>query len=74
MKTSSFQRDKTKYRKFHRDHRHDIDDCRILKDEIEFVIRRRHFKQYTRPEHDAQPYEEHWATKDNKPGNPEQVE
>ena len=50
MKTDSAKRDMTKYCDFHRDHRHQTDDCIQLKKEIEFLIRRGHLHNYVAPE------------------------
>lgn len=74
MKKSLFPREKTKYWRFHRDHGHDTDDYRILKDEIEFLIKKRHLEQYMRPKCNARPHEEHQIVEGNYPENPEQAE
>ncbi|XP_077242376.1 uncharacterized protein LOC143882870 [Tasmannia lanceolata] len=42
------RRDKSKYCRFHRDHGHDTDDCRQLKEEIEQLISRGYLKKYVR--------------------------
>lgn len=44
IKTSSFQRDKTKYCWFHKNHDYDTDDCHTRKDEIESMIKRGYHK------------------------------
>ena len=50
MKTDPTKRDMTKYCEFHRDHRHQTDDCNRLKKEIVFLIRRGHLCRYVAPE------------------------
>ena len=39
--------DKNKYCRFHKDVGHDTDDCRQLKDEIEFLIRKGNLNHFT---------------------------
>src|SRR5262249_60134178 len=39
-------RDRNKYCRYHRDHGHDTDDCRELKNEIEALIRRDHLDRF----------------------------
>ncbi|XP_074342469.1 uncharacterized protein LOC141680036 [Apium graveolens] len=44
------KRDKSRYCRFHKDVGHDTDDCRQLKDEIEYLIRRGKFGCFTKGE------------------------
>ncbi|XP_074342319.1 uncharacterized protein LOC141679835 [Apium graveolens] len=44
------KRDKNQYCRFHKDVGHDTDDCRKLKDEIEYLIRRGKFRHFTKGE------------------------
>ncbi|XP_074342535.1 uncharacterized protein LOC141680125 [Apium graveolens] len=44
------KRDKSRYCRFHKDAGHDLDDCRQLKDEIEYLIRREKFGHFTKGE------------------------
>ncbi|XP_074352915.1 uncharacterized protein LOC141692073 [Apium graveolens] len=44
------KRDKSRYCRFYKDVGHDIDDCRQLKDEIEYLIRRGKFGRFTKGE------------------------
>ncbi|XP_074351631.1 uncharacterized protein LOC141690756 [Apium graveolens] len=44
------KRDKSRYRRFHKDVGHDTDDYRQLKDEIEYLIRRGKFERFTKGE------------------------
>ena len=44
------KRDKSRYCRFHKDVGHDTDDCRQLKDEIEYLIRRGKFGRFTNGE------------------------
>ena len=46
MKLDPTKRDNTRYCKFHRDHRHRINDCIQLRKEIEYLIRRGHLRRY----------------------------
>ncbi|XP_077252512.1 uncharacterized protein LOC143891898 [Tasmannia lanceolata] len=42
------KRDKSKYCRFHRYHKHDTDECRQLKEEIELLINRGYLKRYVK--------------------------
>ncbi|XP_074346235.1 uncharacterized protein LOC141685008 [Apium graveolens] len=44
------KRDKSRYCRFHKDVGHDTDDCRKLKDEIEYLIRMGKFGRFTKSE------------------------
>ncbi|XP_074322742.1 uncharacterized protein LOC141659699 [Apium graveolens] len=44
------KRDQSRYYRFHKDVGHDTDDCRQLKDEIEYLIRRGKFGRFTKGE------------------------
>ncbi|KAK1397109.1 hypothetical protein POM88_006972 [Heracleum sosnowskyi] len=44
------KRDKNKYCRYHKDSGHDTDDCRQLKDEIEFLIRKGKLNKFTKDE------------------------
>lgn len=48
LRTDPEKRDKSLFCRFHKDIGHDIDDCRQLKDEIEFLIRRGCLNRYTK--------------------------
>ncbi|XP_060965287.1 uncharacterized protein LOC133034252 [Cannabis sativa] len=48
MRNSRSKRDPNKYCKFHKDNGHTTDECCQLKDEIEILIARGHFKQYVK--------------------------
>ncbi|XP_058079752.1 uncharacterized protein LOC131227948 [Magnolia sinica] len=48
MKANPEHRDKRKFCRFHRDHSHNKDDCVVLKDEIESLIRKEHLRRYTK--------------------------
>ena len=48
MRAPIGQRDKKKYYRFHRDHGHDIEDYRQLKDAIEHLIRQGYLGGYVR--------------------------
>ncbi|KAM6569002.1 hypothetical protein CsatB_016987 [Cannabis sativa] len=48
MRNSRSKRDPNKYCKFHKDIGHTIDECRQLKDEIESLMARGHFKEYVK--------------------------
>ncbi|XP_077217982.1 uncharacterized protein LOC143852482 [Tasmannia lanceolata] len=50
MLTKGNKRDKSKYCRFHKDHGHDTNDCRHLKEEIELLIQRGYLRKYV--EHD----------------------
>ncbi|KAL8088129.1 hypothetical protein AgCh_038049 [Apium graveolens] len=47
LKADSTKLDKSKYCRFHKDAGHDTDECRQLKDEIEFLIRKGRLSKYT---------------------------
>ncbi|XP_038711804.1 uncharacterized protein LOC120005998 [Tripterygium wilfordii] len=47
MRAPAAKRTSHKYCLFHKDHGHDTEDCRHLKDEIEGLIRRGYLKQFT---------------------------
>ncbi|KAL8154806.1 hypothetical protein AgCh_000241 [Apium graveolens] len=47
LKADPAKLDKSKYCRFHKDVGHDTDDCRQLKDEIEFLIRKGRLNKYT---------------------------
>ena len=47
MKADPVKLDKSKYCRFHKDVGHDTDECRQLKDEIEFLIRKGRLNKYT---------------------------
>ena len=46
MRTDPTKRDNTKYFEFHRDHRHQTDDCIQLRKEIKYLIRRGYLRHY----------------------------
>ena len=46
MRAPSIKRDKRKYCCYHRDHGHDIEEYRQLKDEIKVLIRRGQLNKY----------------------------
>ncbi|XP_077222110.1 uncharacterized protein LOC143855951 [Tasmannia lanceolata] len=46
MLSKSNKRDKSKYCKYHKDHGHDTNECRHLKEEIELLIKRGHLRNY----------------------------
>ena len=48
LRTDPEKRNKNQYCRFHRDVGHDTDDCRQLKDEIEFLIRRGKLGKFTK--------------------------
>lgn len=48
LRTDPEKRDKNLFCKFHKDIGHDTDDCRQLKDDIEFLIRRGRLNRYTK--------------------------
>ena len=50
MRTDPTKRDTAKYCEFHRDHRHQTDDCIQLRKEIEYLIRRGYLRHYVAPE------------------------
>ena len=54
MKTNLVKRDSTKYCEFHRDHGHQTDDCIQLRKEIEYQIRRGHFRRFVASEGQGQ--------------------
>ena len=47
LKADPAKLDKSKYCRFHKDVGHDTDECRQLKDEIEFLIRKGRLNKYT---------------------------
>ncbi|KAL8135334.1 hypothetical protein AgCh_010119 [Apium graveolens] len=47
LKVDPTKLDKSKYCRFHKDTSHDTDECRQLKDEIEFLIRKGRLSKYT---------------------------
>ncbi|GAV74614.1 hypothetical protein CFOL_v3_18094, partial [Cephalotus follicularis] len=46
MRSPTEKRDTEKYRRYHRDHDHDIEECRQLKNQIEDLIRKGHMRKY----------------------------
>ena len=48
LRTDPEKRNKSLYCRFHKDTRHDTDDCRQLKDEVEFLIRRGKLNKFTK--------------------------
>ena len=46
MRTDPTKRDNTRYCEFHKDHRHQTDDCIQLMKEIEYLIRRGYLRRY----------------------------
>ena len=50
MKIDPTKRDLTKYFEFHRDHRHQTNDCIQLRKEIEYLIRRGHLRRFVASE------------------------
>lgn len=48
MRTDLEKRNKNQFCRFHKEVGHDTDDCRQLKDEIEFLIRRGKLSKFTK--------------------------
>ncbi|GAV62895.1 hypothetical protein CFOL_v3_06417, partial [Cephalotus follicularis] len=46
MRSSAEKRDTEKYWRYHRDHRHDTEECRQLKNKIDDLIRKGHLRKY----------------------------
>ncbi|GAV64990.1 hypothetical protein CFOL_v3_08505 [Cephalotus follicularis] len=46
MRSSTEKRDTEKYCRYHRDHGHDTEECRQLKNQIEDLIPKRHLRKY----------------------------
>ena len=42
------RKDKSKYCRFHQDHKHRIDECKHLKDQVETLIQQRKLQKYVR--------------------------
>ncbi|XP_074374251.1 uncharacterized protein LOC141714642 [Apium graveolens] len=63
------KRDKGRYCRYHKDIGHDIDDCRQLKDEIVYLIRRGNFGHFTKGEKARGQKEDNDRRDDNRRGN-----
>ena len=50
LKTDASRRNKDQYCRYHKDHGHDTEECRQLKDEIEFLIRKGHLDRFVNRE------------------------
>ncbi|GAV75197.1 hypothetical protein CFOL_v3_18676, partial [Cephalotus follicularis] len=46
LRSSTEKRDSNKYCRYHHDHRHDMEECRHLNNEIEDLIRKGHLRKY----------------------------
>ncbi|KAK1393811.1 hypothetical protein POM88_012867 [Heracleum sosnowskyi] len=66
------KRDKNRYCRYHKDTGHDIDDCRQLKDEIEFLIRKGILNKFTKDGDMGAPRREYNRDEDRSQGrNPQ---
>jgi hypothetical protein len=65
------KRNKDRYCRFHNDVGHDTDDCRQLKDEIEFLIRRGKLSHFTKSEDHGRQRREYDRSDDDRDRNPQ---
>ena len=56
-------RDKSKYCRFHQDHKHRIDECRHLKDQVETLIHQRKLQNFVQK---TEPYRRQQRNRKNK--------
>ncbi|XP_074336714.1 uncharacterized protein LOC141673885 [Apium graveolens] len=63
------KRDKSRYCRFHKDVGHDTDDCRKLRDEIEYLIRRGKFGRFTKGEEAGGQKRDNDGRDDDRRGN-----
>ncbi|KAL8091612.1 hypothetical protein AgCh_034025 [Apium graveolens] len=76
LKADPAKLDKSKYCRFHKDVGHDTDECRQLKDEIEFLIRKGRLNKYTgeggdRNNNGRKNFEDRRRDQDNQGRNPQ---
>ncbi|GAV79587.1 hypothetical protein CFOL_v3_23052, partial [Cephalotus follicularis] len=68
MRSSPEKKDTEKYFQYHRDHVHDTEECRHLKNQIEDLIRKGHLRKYV----DRNAPQERRKSKEEAPQQPEE--
>ncbi|XP_077249460.1 uncharacterized protein LOC143888968 [Tasmannia lanceolata] len=71
MLSKGNKRDKSKYCRFHKDHGHDTDECKHLKDEIELLIQREYLKKYVKDDSDRREHRERSRQSRRSPRRPQ---
>ena len=71
LRTYPERRNKNQYCRFHQDVGHDTDDCRKLKDEIEFLIRRGRLSKFTKDGEQNNPRWDYERKDDDRDRNPQ---
>ena len=66
LRTDPEKRNKNLYSRFHKDTGHDTDDCRQLKDEVEFLIRRGKLSKFTKDGEGRKDYDNRRRDYDDK--------